>query len=322
MIHTIGTFFAICLVLWLALSIVFVALYPFMRSWFMSLHPRYGSLLLLAFWTAPFIASLSSTLILFMPSIDSVLIDPHCHSDCSSHVPLISSTGLAWFGFTTGSIVFLLLIYRLLHTMYQSLQLRRQFNFLGRKHGDYYTINSRSPLVFTLGWWKPRIYISEGLSRACANKDLSIVLLHEQAHQERRDNLRLLMARLCSAILIGRLARNVMNDLRLMTEEACDFRAAERFGHVAVAETLLKIKRLLMNQPSALPQHALAFAERDVESRVIALLKGSALISPRPWQLGLLSVLLIFGLVLMVGPLHHGSEWIIALLTDSAGHVH
>jgi hypothetical protein len=322
MIHAMGTFFAICLVLWLALSFMFVALYPLLRSWFMSLHPRYGSVLLLAFWTAPFIASLTSTLILFMPSIDSILIDPHCHSDCSSHVPLISSTGLAWFGFAAGTIVFLMLTYRLLHTMYKSHQLRRQFNFLGRKHGDYYMIKSDSPVVFTLGWWRPRIYISDGFSKACTNKDLSIVLLHEQAHQERRDNLRLLLARLCSAILTNRLARKIKNDLQLMTEQACDFRAAERFGHVAVAETLLKIKRLLMTQPTALPLHALAFAERDVECRVIALLKGSALISPRPWQLSLLALVLVFGLVLMVGPLHHGSEWMIALLTDSAGHVH
>lgn len=38
-----------------------------------------------------------------------------------------------------------------------------------------------------------------------------------------------------------------------MTEEACDCRAAEKFGHVAVAETLIKVKRLLMAHPS--PQH-------------------------------------------------------------------
>jgi hypothetical protein len=46
----------------------------------------------------------------------------------------------------------------------------------------------------------------------------------------------------------------MMVDLQLMTEEACDFRAAEKFGHIAVAETLIKVKRLLMAHPSSL-QH-------------------------------------------------------------------
>lgn len=322
MINTVGTFSAIWLVLWIMLSILFVVLYPFVRPRLFVLHPRYGSALLLLYWTGPFLASLFSTLFLFMPAVETLLVNTHCHSDCQSHVPLIDSAGLAWFGFAVGSIVMLSLLVQIATSMRSSMQLRGQFNFLGKPKGEYYAISSSCPLVFTLGWWRSRIYVSDGLSQSCTEQDLSIILQHERAHKERRDNLRLLLARLCSAILSGPLARRLMTDLQLMTEQACDFRAAEKYGHVAVAETLLKVKRLLMTQPATVPFGALAFAEREVETRIMALLKAGSRISPRPWQLGALGTLAVVCLLLLISPLHHGSEWVINFLTDTAPHLH
>lgn len=322
MINTVGTFSAIWLVLWIVLSILFVVIYPLVRPRLFALHPRYGSALLLAYWTAPFLASLLSTLFLFMPTVETLLVNTHCHSDCQSHVPLIDSVGLAGFGFAVGAIVIFSLLVQFVSTMSRSLQLRNQFNFLGKAKGEFYAISSACPLVFTLGWWRPRIYVSEGLLKSCTEKDLSIILQHERAHKERRDNLRLLLARLCSAILSGPLARRLMTDLQLMTEQACDFRAAEKHGHVAVAETLLKVKRLLMTQPASAPFSALAFAEREVETRIMALLKASSRISPRPWQIGALGTFAVLCLLMLISPLHHGSEWVITFLTDSTLHPH
>ena len=206
--------------------------------------------------------------------------------------------------------------------MRRSVQLHRQFNSLGRPLGEYYAIKSQCPLVFTLGWWNPSIYVSDGLAQGCDERDLSIILLHEQAHQERRDNLRLLLARLCSAILSQNLARQMMTDLQLMTEEACDFRAAEKFGHIAVAETLIKVKRLLMAHPSPLPMGVLGFAEREVETRIMALLNAASRVSPKPWQLLLLGASILLALLLLVSPLHHGSEWVITFLAADVPHLH
>ncbi len=322
MINTIGTFSAIWLVLWILLSILFVVFYPLMRPRLFALHPRYGSALLLAYWTGPFLVSLVSTLFLFMPTLESLLVNSHCHTDCQSHVPLIDSAGVAWFGVAVGSIVVLSLLLRFVFTMRRSLQLRKQFNFLGKAQAEYYAISSSCPLVFTLGWWNPRIYVSEGLLKSCNEHDISIILRHEHAHRERRDNLRLLLARLLSAILSGPLARRVMADLQLMTEQACDFRAAEKHGHIAVAETLLKVKRLLLEQPVTMPFSALAFAEREVETRIMALLKAGSRVSPRPWQMGALGTLAVICLLLLISPLHHGSEWVITFLTESTLHSH
>src|SRR5690606_25883455 len=114
MINSIGSFAAIWLTLWLLLSIVFGLLYPLTRKIFKVLHPRFGSILLLYYWMAPFLVSLASAAFLFMPSAETLLVDSHCHQDCQSHVPLIDSIGLAWFGVVIGSLVLVNLTVRLL----------------------------------------------------------------------------------------------------------------------------------------------------------------------------------------------------------------
>ena len=63
MINSVGTFASIWLGLWLALSVLFVLVYPLLRPSLLKLHPRHGSTLLLAYWVLPFAASLLSTLI-------------------------------------------------------------------------------------------------------------------------------------------------------------------------------------------------------------------------------------------------------------------
>lgn len=320
MIYTLGSFAAIFLVFWLVLGILFLALYPLLRSVFLALHPRLGSALLLAYWTGPFLLSLLSTGFLFMPRVESVLVDAHCHEACSSHVPLIHSLGLASIGLAACAAVLLYLLLRCALTLRQAWQLRTQFGFLAQNQGAYHLLRAASPLVFTLGWWRPRIYVSEGLANACSQDDLAIILLHEQAHQERRDNLRLLMARLCSAVVGGRLARVILSDLQLLTEQACDFRAAEIHGHVAVAETLLKIKRLLTLAPVGAPALAMAFAERDVELRIRALLRARPRVCLHSWQIGMLLAALLLSMSLLISPLHHGSEWLITTL--SSVHLH
>lgn len=322
MINTLGSFSAIVIVLWLLLSVLFAILYPLIKGFLFALHPRFGSALLLAYWMGPFILSVLSTSFLFVPELERVLVDAHCHEACANHVPLIDSVGLASFGLAVGGLVLLFLAVRCVQTLLQSRQLKTQFRAFARHCGAYHLLAAPTPLVFTLGWWRPKIYLSEGLSAACSDEDLSIILLHEQAHQERRDNLRLLLARLSSAILSNSLAKHIMSDLQLLTEQACDFRAADRFGHVAVAQTLLKVKRL-MSLPSATSvEVCTAFAERDVEMRIKALLKAQCRVALRPWQVAALASAMLMSLTLMISPLHHGSEWVITLLSSDNVHIH
>src|SRR5690606_31031119 len=160
----------------------------------------FGSILLLYYWVAPFLVSLFSAAFLFMPSAETLLVDSHCHQDCQSHLPLIDSVQLSWFGILMASLVLSSLSMRLVLNVRRSRQLRSQFNFLSQPRGDFQAIDSPTPLVFTLGWWNPCIYMSEGLYAACSETDLSVIMAHERAHKERRDNLRMMLGRLCSAL--------------------------------------------------------------------------------------------------------------------------
>lgn len=322
MISSLGSFSAIALVLWVFLSFLFVSFYPAIRKFFLALHPRIGSGLLLAYWMGPLVLSIISTGFLFVPDVEGVLVDAHCHAACTTHVPLIHSLGLASFGLAVGGFAILVLFVRCVRAVYRSCELQAQFHAFARCRGEYHLLDSETPLVFTLGWWKPRIYLSEGLSRACSDSDLSIILQHEKAHQERRDNLRLLFARLSSAIVSNTLSRRIMTDLHLLTEQACDFEAAERFGPVVVAETLLKVKRLMSSPYSRECDLRTAFADRDVEMRIKALLKAQQRLPLHSWQVATMVGALVLSLTLMISPLHHGSEWVITKLSDQKVHVH
>src|SRR5690606_20177304 len=122
---------------------------------------------------------LASAVFLFMPSAETLLVDAHCHQDCQSHVPLIDSMVLSWFGVVMAGLVLANLTVRLVLNMRRSRQLRRQFNFLSQPRGEFQAIKSPTPLVFTLGWWNPCIYMSEGLYKACSDTDLSVIMAHE-----------------------------------------------------------------------------------------------------------------------------------------------
>jgi len=321
MINIMGSFSAIFLGLCILLSLIFLLAYPLFRPMFLALHPRFGSALLLVYWLCPFLMSLASTSVLFMPEVESVLVDSHCHAECVSHVPMLHSPELAVLGLLLGGALLLSLLLRCIDMLAKSRQLNTQFNHLGRDLGAYQQLNGQTPLVFTLGWWQPRIYLSEGLESACSNTDLSIILLHEKAHQERKDNLRLLLAKLCSLVIYRPSATRMLSDLQLLTEQACDFRAAEKHGYVNVAQTLLKVKRLL-KQAGPTPACAMAFADNDVELRIKALLKAQQRVKLYPWQLGLIVSSLIVSMSLLISPLHHGSEWLIMLMSNANVIVH
>jgi Zn-dependent protease with chaperone function len=321
MISNFGAFFSIWLVLWLVLSATFVFAYPLLRASFLHLHPRYASSLMLVYWGAPLLGSLLSAIFLFTPITEILLVDVHCHGVCESHVtqeshaPQIGSKGLAWFGLTVGVVVLAFLLQRLLTTVVSAYRLDAQFCSLAKFRGEFFRIATQSPLVFTLGWWDPKIFISDGLASSCTDTELSIILKHELAHKKRRDNLRLLFARLSTALLSAALAKKVIADIQLATEQTCDFYAAEKYGHIAVAETLLKVKRLLMASAPQNLQGAVAFADSGIESRVLALLNAGERITLKSWQVAALVASAFSVLMVSVAPLHHGAEWVIAFVT-------
>jgi beta-lactamase regulating signal transducer with metallopeptidase domain len=121
-----------------------------------------------------------------------------------------------------------------------------------------------------LGWLAPKIFISAGMQDACSAEDIDCILHHEAAHQKRRDNLRLLAARILTAPLPQCFAQPVLDDFKLCCEKACDLSAAALLSRASVAAALIRVARV---QQQATPVASLAFVGNRTEQRIVALLE-------------------------------------------------
>ncbi len=318
MIDVVGSFSLIWLGSWFVLTSALMAAYPLLRGVLMRLHPRHGTAVMLIYAAAPCLLSLTATVLLFLPSVQSLLVQPHCHADCASHVPLVAAPAAAAVGTGLALVVLLVLAGRFLYTLAAGWRMRRQFDLLSQPRRGYRSLESDVPMVFTLGWIQPRVYISTALRRRCDAAMLGVILRHEQAHRRRRDSLRLAAARLFCLGLPGPLAGRFIADLQLLSEQACDFEAAERFGSLRVADTLLQIKRLLMRFGCP-PRAGEAFTGAEVRWRVAALLDSDERVRLTRWHQAVLALLVVSALLLAVEPLHHGAEWVIGSMWPFAG---
>lgn len=312
MINTIGTLCLIWLVLWLALTWVLRALYPLLRPALFRLHPAQGSQMLLLLWSAPFVLSLITTLLLLMPALDGLLIDPHCHGDCAPHAPSTQAGALAWGGFALAVFAAAGLSWHFAIGLWRGVRMRRQFDALSSRQTGYRLLDASEPAVFTLGWWRPRVYVSKGLLAGCSVEELAVILAHEQAHRRRRDNLRLLLGRVFSLVLLPAWRRPVLHDLHLLCEQSCDFAAAKHYGSLSVAQTLVQVGRVLHR--SAAPMQGVSFDGSDLQNRVHALLREDSRHLLSRWQLATLAIAAGLAVLLAVEPLHHGAEWMIGVL--------
>lgn len=315
MINALGTLSLIWLLLWLALTLAMHLLYPLIRPYMLQLHPRHGNAMLLLFWSAPFALSMATSVLLFVPSVDGVLVNPHCHGDCSDHVPMLDASVLVWLGLGLAAIAAAGLIGYLSQGLLRGVRMRRQFDALSMRQPGYRLLDSLEPVVFTLGWWRPRVFISKGLLAHCSSDEVNIILEHEEAHQRRRDNLRLLLIRVFCMFLPHRARDRVVHDMQLLCEQSCDFAAADHHGSVSVAETIVHVGRILRR--AAAPAPASAFDGSDLHDRVRALLGLESRKLLSAWQITGLSLAVMVGMLLAVEPLHHGAEWLIGVLEHS-----
>ncbi len=307
-----GSYATVWLGSWMLCAVAVAFLYPLVRNHLLKWHPAPASALLLVIFSIPLLLSLFATTLLFIPEIEASLVSDHCHTDCQAHVPKLSSVWLAAMGLIVIVALFAALFIRLSRDLRTARLLQKQLSLSSEGPNGIYILEDSSPIVFTLGWWRNHIYVTEGLIRQCEDKDLDIILAHENAHSQRRDNMRLLIARLMLLVLPISLAKKFYEDLHVLSESACDFAAADKFGSTAVAETLLKIQRVSMqcfelNGRSIVSE----FNGSAIEIRIRSLLHGRSLSMAQ----GLGSKLVITGLIVLsfalVDPLHQGIEIIL-----------
>jgi hypothetical protein len=312
MINVLGTFSLIWLALWCGLTLVFVLVYRLLRRFLMRLHPEQGSTLLLTLWGAPMLISFCTTMMLFLPSLEGPLVDLHCHGSCQQHAPSVDTPSLAWFGIAIASLLLAALVVQFAVNVFRGLHMHRQFDALATCHYGYFLLDADEPVVFTLGWWHPRVYVSRGMQKRCSLKKLAVILDHEEAHRRRRDNLRMLLARIFGVTLPPSWCRMLEHDLQLLSEQACDFAAARGHGALSVAETLVHIGRMVRR--ASLPEQSLGFNSSDLGHRVYALLAIDQRRRLSPWHLGAIALAVALLLLSTVNPLHHVAEWTIGFV--------
>lgn len=309
-----GSFASIWLLSWLASASLLLCVYPMIGRWLQRCHPAVASRLLLLLLAVPFFLSLATTILLFLPIAETSLVSAHCHESCQVHMPLLTSV---WLGGTGLLVVFMIacvLLRKLLFNLRTAKKLMTHLLSLGKRKAHWYQLPDDQPVVFTLGWWRNKVFMTEGLLRQCSAEDIDIILHHELEHGLRRDNLRFLLARMFLLILPERFARRLYEDLHFYTESACDFAAAEEYGELDVAQTLLRVQKLVPRGFSYMDNDLVsAFTGAEVERRVRNLAGGLGHFS----KLQLRQSVFLLGLAMLsfvlVDPMHHGIEWLLRL---------
>ena len=293
------------LLLWLLFGALGRALYPLLRNTLLSIDPAQASMLLLAWIAMPALIAGLTCAVLYSPDVSAWLVTGHCHlGNCRQHGPqsagaiLPAALLLLWTG---------LRFYSCLRSQWlPAHRLGRELSAAGRRRGDYVELDTAEMAAFTVGWWNPRVFITTGLRAACSPRELDCIVLHERGHRRRRDNARLLVARLLGQPLPRRWSQAMLEDLKLCCEKASDQFAAGAVAPEEVAAALLRVARL---QGQGTQPGVLAFAGSHIERRVRALLEAPATPLPGERVFACVSVALLF-ILAIVNPLHRALELI------------
>ena len=293
------------LALWLLFGVLQAGIYRWLQPTLQAIEPSQASAILLGWLALAPCAALLASFVLYSPDLAQWLVAGHCHgSECRMHGPQSTLAVLAA-ALLTGWTVYALV--RCLRR--QWLPARRlcdHLTVIGDDSGNFITLASAQPTAFTLGWLKPKIFISTGMQATCSEQDINCILQHEAAHLQRRDNLRLLAARMLTAPLPQRFAQPVLDDLKLSCEKACDLRAAAMLSRESVAAALIRVARV---QQHATPIASLAFVGNRTEQRIRALLEEpqSPLAREKVFMAATVAVLVI---LVLINPLHRAIELI------------
>jgi hypothetical protein len=149
---------------------------------------------------------------------------------------------------------------------------------------DVQVVAAGEPIIAVIGAWRPRVVTAECVIAACTRDEFRQVLAHESAHVSARDNLKLLLLRVCpDALAWAPLGAVLSERWRSAAEFAADQRATGDDPHkrLALAAALIKVARLFDASHHA--RHALMMpvALDDVEGRVRQLLAPAHAASAR-----------------------------------------
>ncbi|RAL21008.1 hypothetical protein DL240_15165 [Lujinxingia litoralis] len=234
----------------------------------------------------------------------------HHHHLCLWHPPHLSNHPLAW---SISAAVLLPVVCLLARAAWARWQERRLAAALVRTSRpsslgpDIRLLDRQEPIALTVGVLHPVILLSTGLLASVSPQTLAIIVRHERAHVRRRDTTRALLDGFAAAILPRALRADLLRELTLAREQACDRAAAQKEGRVQVAAALTEVARLGLPQPA----FGMSAGASSLEARVLHLLNPPSLSRWWPaWPMTCVVVLAALG----AGPIHNLIERVVTLL--------
>ncbi|CAA0125542.1 Uncharacterised protein [Halioglobus japonicus] len=289
--------------LWLFFGALQAIIYRTLQPVLLSIEPAQASKCLLVWLALPPASALLAAYVLYSPDLAQWFVAGHCHtSQCLAHGPQSSLAVLPAALLTAWT------LYSIAQCLYrQWLPARRlcdQLTMMGVEQHDYITLDDSQPMAFTLGWLRPKVFISRGMQDACSEEEISSIVHHEAAHRKRRDNLRLLASRVLTAPLPQRWTARALDDLKLCCEQACDSSAAAILTRESVAAALIRVTRL---QQQSTPVGSLAFSGNHTRQRILTLLDTPQvpLANEKLFAAAAVTLLII---LMIINPLHRAVE--------------
>ncbi len=308
-------------------ALLCVCFYPLVRSRLVSLPPATRANYVLIWIVAPMVVGLLLTGLIFVPTVLSLLgiESDHCQAytvgfspRCLLHPLTAMERELPWFLFLPLNTLGLVFLGRIGWKLWRVQRLASMLMRAG--YLDFsrhiWIVESEWPLALAAGISQGRVFVSSKLVRSLSSFQLAVVLAHERAHLCRHDPARYLIAQAISCLHVPWLRRQLLEDLALAAEQACDEAAAKQVGdRLLVADTIVQVERLFHQQISSAPVLAPSFMGSQVAARVEVLLANPQKRVPaHPMMICVYAGLIMIALLFAAEPLHQLAEAVLALL--------
>jgi len=269
---------------------------------------------ILAYALLPLLVATLVIGLLNQPALIDALLPSHCHSElCGPHKPELANSagiGAALLSFITVVLTaFAAFVYYVIKKNYQrTVTLDAVSNPANDR--DCRIVDSDEALAWCGGLWQSTIYISRGLIMLLDQRQLQVVLAHEQTHAIRRDNLRKFLLHWITILWPGPVRQRLAVDFSNACEQLCDEAAVRQVGSMALVAEVIELLAI-----STIGQHRerlSAFAAHARSGRLAALKPVTA--NPRfiiySWIL--IAVIWISQVGLFTRAAHPALEWLLS----------
>jgi hypothetical protein len=301
-------FLAFVLGSWLSAMI-----YQALRRILLPCHASVRSLATLLLGVIPPLASLLVLVLVMHPDWATFLVPEHCHEGhCDSHAPvfLASSFGGMALVATSLMVMCLLLGFCLRNLHYGQQRIAALFRLAsGNTTPRFEVIESPGLLAWCCGLIQPKVLVSRGLLDRLTPAQLEVVLVHEEEHARRKDNLRHVALLWCTVFWPGRIRQRIRADVTADAEESCDRAACKSAEDPAMLRTVMELLRQEVPHSEVRARSAFFHSPRKLGKGAIQLPQTAS--SLRAWSATWFSWLA--HIVVLTGLAHFILEWISGL---------